>query len=351
MLASFSPSSRMIRTPCVLRPIRLMSAARMRGVPAGAAGASDPAGACLGVLLVENREDAGALLAAAVTLGNLRPSAGRRWRAVVACPDGAWGFYERGLSFCGAALRRVALEPWELPGRCFEIEAYNALCKRASFWERVSEHCGEALTVQGDGLLARRPPGGHPLLGDGPADPGVEYAGAPWAEDPWLSRAAGWEMVGNGGFSWRRPAACARACREAEAEGRSCSLYWMAPHMSVPEDVFFSSRLRTLGRAEASAFSTEQVASPGALGYHQFWRYHPPALAAEHLGRLLAEASARLPPSGDLDEGPVPAEGLGVEGSAEVPAGGLVDEADGAAAGGEDGADADAPPGPVLAPG
>ena len=264
-----------------------------------------PASECRGILIVENREDPGAALAAVVSAGNLPVGDRRemrRWRVVVACPDHAWPFYRSALACFGGALRRVRLSDAELPGRCFEIEAYNRLCKSSSFWDRVSEHCSAVLTVQGDGLLARRGIEAIPLFADlfsggagGAGGSGgkrlVEYAGAPWREHPWLVRRVGPDLVGNGGFSVRDVQACANACREAEASGKTAAIYTMAPHMSEPEDVFFSSRLRTASFDEAKRLSVEQVMCESAVGYHQFWRYHSVAATARHLEGLLAECA------------------------------------------------------------
>jgi hypothetical protein len=261
-----------------------------------------PAEECNAVLLTDNRRDVASVLAVVVSVGSLPRADLGRWRVVVACPDDAWEFYGEALACFGDALRRVRLADWELPRRCFEIEAYNRLCKSSSFWERVGEHCSAAMTVQNDGVLASRGGELHPAFGSmtrarcdgsrgakggGACDTAPEYVGAPWTEHPWLRERAGEGLVGNGGFSLRDVGACARACLRAEAFGEEAALYPMAPHMSEAEDVFFSSRLKTAPRCEALTFSSEQVLDPGSLGYHQFWRYHPVDATLRHFERLL----------------------------------------------------------------
>jgi hypothetical protein len=250
-----------------------------------------PAELCNGILLTDNRRDAASALAVVVSVGSLPRADLGRWRVVVACPDDAWEFYGEALACFGDALRRVRLDDWELPKRCFEIEAYNRLCKSSSFWDRVGQHCRTVMTVQNDGVLASRGGEAHPTFSAMTAAdrPGgsPEYVGAPWTEHAWLRQRAGEGLVGNGGFSLRDVGACARACLTSEAFGEQAALYQMAPHMTEAEDVFFSSRLKTASRADAMTFSSEQVLDARSLGYHQFWRYHPVDASVRHFERLL----------------------------------------------------------------
>lgn len=225
--------------------------------PGAAGGEHDGAGNT--VLAIDNRRDPGTVLSVAATLCNLKPG----WRVCVFCtPENADWMRER-LAFAGADVRVMA----NFPTRNFFIEQYNRLLKSQAFWDSVP---GErVLTVQNDGLLIR------PGLEDHDAF-AYDYAGAPWREHPYLARATGGNLVGNGGLSVRNVAAMRRCVAEHRAE--RLHVYDMSPLMSQAEDCFFASHLpraRVCPRDAAARFALEQDASATLrpLGVHAFWRY------------------------------------------------------------------------------
>jgi hypothetical protein len=233
------------------------------------------------VMLVDNRPDVGVVLAALCTLSRLEPG---RWSLAVGCrADSNRAFMER--MFCGVSAGGADFFEVCLPTAGFSMEVYNRLMKSSLFW--LSVPAARVLTVQDDGLLVR--PGF-----DQHAGKTYDYVGAPWREDAFLSEVTRGNLVGNGGLSFRRVAAMLRVCEEAERRGESTAVYPRAPHLSVPEDVFFSSGVppeRVAPRAVAAGFSAEQVWAPeGALGYHQFWRYFHVSFTERAFASLLPKA-------------------------------------------------------------
>jgi hypothetical protein len=232
------------------------------------------------VVLVENRagcDGAAAVLSAATALANLPPG----WGLRVICPPAVAGFYRAAFAGAGATEADI-ISTHRLHSRNFNIECYNAFMKREDTWAALlASGCRRALTVQSDGTLAR------PGLEEHPAFQGrYSYAGAPWAQHPYLDAATRGNLVGNGGFSLRDVAECARVCREHDG----ATLYPMAPGMSQPEDVFFAQHCASpCPGADAVSFSMEQVPYARALGYHDFWRYHAPEFAVAHFRALAAE--------------------------------------------------------------
>lgn len=207
------------------------------------------------VVAVENRRDPGAALAVMTALCNLEPG----WAVLVICAPEARDFYENVFDNTKAEVCVTKL----LPSRCFNIECYNSLMKRRSTWELM--RCRRALLVQADGTLVRPGLERHPAFAS-------RYAGAPWRDQAFLSRATAGNLVGNGGLSVRDPAMCAEICDKAPRK----ELYPSAPSMTQAEDVYFSAHAHDVcSRADAVSFAMEQVYSMDCLGYHQFWNYHP----------------------------------------------------------------------------
>ena len=238
--------------------------------------AAPPADAAAGVLLVENRCDVGAALAALVALCNVGPG----WGLQVLCAPAARGFFEAAFASLGPGVVLTLTD--RLPSECFNIECYNAFMKRADTWDAVAFE--RVLTVQNDGTLVRPGVEAHPAFA-------AAYAGAPWLHHPYLDAATGGTLVGNGGFSSRSRA----ACRRAVAGAPTAMLYPMCPIMSQAEDVFFAQHCQPrCAFSDALTFSMEQVPCPGALGYHRFWDYHAPDFAASVFRTLDAELLALL---------------------------------------------------------
>lgn len=227
------------------------------------------------LLIVDNREDVGTVLSALVSLTNLEPG----WGVTVFATKANEKFMSRNLP------RNSAVKVIDnYPSKSFFIEAYNRLMKTEAFWRSVPG--SRCLLIQNDGTLVR---------------PGLErhacfaYAlvGAPWAPHPYLDKATGGNLVGNGGLTLRDPRECARACRENKHE--RLAVYEMCPIMSEAEDVFFARRIaNACPNATAREFAMEQIASPKALGFHRFWAYHPVPFTVETFETALADAFKRL---------------------------------------------------------
>jgi len=165
----------------------------------------------------------------------------------------------------------VSSVPEAFRGRRFDPDAYSELLKSPAFWARFrgAEH---VLVVQDDGFL---------LDGRGLGRfKHYDYVGAPWAPEnlPDLLALLGDNLVGNGGVSLRRVDAMRRI---AEEKHPIADALFMNNLIVMPEDVFFTLRVRQLGGSvcpagEAAEFSCEQVLpAPGrpVMAMHKVWHY------------------------------------------------------------------------------
>lgn len=226
------------------------------------------------LLIVDNREDVGTVLSALVSLTNLEAG----WGVTLFCAKANEAFMRECIP--KAAIKVID----NYPSKSFFIEAYNRLMKTEAFWRSVPG--SKCLLVQNDGTLVRPGLERHACFG-------YDLVGAPWTPHPYLQEATKGNLVGNGGLTLRDPRECARACRDHRDE--RLSVYEMCPIMSEAEDVFFARRVANVcPQAVAKGFSMEQVASPGALGYHRFWAYHPVPFTVEAFETALADAFQRL---------------------------------------------------------
>lgn len=236
------------------------------------------------VMIVENRDDPATALAALTAFCNLPPGWGMR----VVCAPANRQFYADVFARMGGGEPRFVLTG-RLHSKNFNIECYNAFMKREDTWTALHDTgCHTVLAVQSDGTLVR--PGlEHHAAFDS------DYAGAPWTPHPYLVEATRGNLVGNGGFSFRRVAECARVCREHDG----AVLYSMAPGMTQAEDVFFAAHCaRPCASADAVSFAMEQVPYAEALGYHRFWMYHPVDFVERHFAALAAEMGGEAPSAG-----------------------------------------------------
>jgi hypothetical protein len=250
----------------VLRRVMADGAWRHRAPGAAGDGAPGPSV----VLAADSRADVGTALAVACALCNLEDS---RWRVIIFTSESAAKFYRA--FFAGTRVAREGGLDIEarLPARGFDIECYNRLMKSPDTWRRLAS-AHRVLTVQSDGTLVRRG-----LEGSGAYR--SLYAGAPWHPSPILPD----PPVGNGGLSVRCPRACLSAAEEEELF--PSAPFPGAPHMSPPEDVVFSSRIRgRLSYGEARATFMEQLWCDAPLGHHKFWAYHPADRVAHYFSRL-----------------------------------------------------------------
>ena len=233
------------------------------------------------VVFMDNRPDPGTALAVLLSLANLRAG----WSVTGFVTAESRGYFSRALAHLGDDALLV-----DMPGyrkRSFFIEQYNAAFKSLDTWLPVAERADVALTVQNDGLLVREGLEDHPAMGH-------DYCGAPWKPHPYLEAATSGNLVGNGGFSLRSPAAMVDVCRRFSDQ--LASVYPMAPVMSEAEDVFFARRVaRPCPARHAATFAMEQCSSPDALGYHRFWAYHPVDFTVRVLERVLQDTTHAVP--------------------------------------------------------
>ena len=159
---------------------------------------------------------------------------------------------------------RVSLE--RLPAENLTPCSYSDVLMSTDMWEVIRENAkgvSHVLIFQTDSGVCRQPDdaGTDPLLGRA-AD--YEYCGAPWPPPG--------EGVGNGGFSFRDIKASLRVLQTSPVPKGA----------DVPEDVFFSSNLRTCPRDLALSFAAETTWRADApLGFHAWWKH----------GRALAEGT------------------------------------------------------------
>lgn len=261
-------SERFLAVSCVIRYREL---SRLRGYCCG----SERRRA---VLFADSRPCAVTAMSVLLTLANLKPG----WGVVGMVSGASEPFFRDVLGHTGAVLEK----PPELSKNGFTIELYNSMMKSTAFWLRVADLADDVLCVQSDGYVVRRGLESHPCMSS-------EYCGAPWLHHPYLSAATAGNMVGNGGLSFRCVMAMIDACRKGA--GAASRAYPLAPLMSEPEDVFFSSRVKACPYVDARTFSMEQDCSPDALGVHQFWVYHPVDFTASFLERVLRETAETVP--------------------------------------------------------
>ena len=126
--------------------------------------------------------------------------------------------------------------------------------------------------MQDDGLLVR--PGVEAYMGYDYVRASLRGGGAAGAA---LAALANPELVGNGGLSLRGARGMEAVARRHARAARE--LFSGLPQ-ELPEDVFFARFAAADGFAVAPAaaagrFASEQVLTPGCLGFHKFWPYHP----------------------------------------------------------------------------
>lgn len=237
-----------------------------------------------GVFFMDNRPDPGGALAVGLTLSNLRSG----WGLIAFVTEESKPYYERAFEMFGSDVEFVCMDDYHKQG--FFIEQYNAKMKSLETWLEIAKNYDTVLTVQNDGILVR--PGLESMELEK-----YEYVGAPWKHHPYLYKATGGNLVGNGGFSFRSVGAMLEVCRRFASEKET--IYHMAPPMSEAEDVYFARRVKlACPHVIAEKFAMEQHPSPAALGYHRFWAYHPVEFTARYFEHLLGETAKSAPSVG-----------------------------------------------------
>jgi hypothetical protein len=171
----------------------------------------------------------------------------------------------------------------------FNIDTYNEIMMSTQFWDTLAIQYETALIIQDDGVIVR---------------PGVDtftewdYVGAPWADAPdneYIKKNVNPQLVGNGGFSIRSVKSARDICARYNPEKNY--LFW---HNMVrtPEDVYFVGALskqenrslyKVAPREVALKFASEQIITPGCIGFHKCWLYNHPEQLRMYFDSILAD--------------------------------------------------------------
>ena len=242
----------------------------------GAIGA-DVSAAKHAVVFLDNRPNITNVIAAKITLANLRRG---EWAVVGFVHEEDVGFYRKWLGDTAMLITDAA---FVLSKKSFSLEFYNAVLMNPVMWERLSRF-ERVLLVQDDGFLIK------PGMEDAFLE--YDYVGAPWSKDmpynSYLVKGAEGTLVGNGGLSLRDPTKMKEIC-----ESEDTSLLHFDRLQVEPEDVFFAKACVRRGfkvptYEVAQRFSTEQVLCMGSFGFHKMWGYHPQPAVEAFFGQALA---------------------------------------------------------------